>query len=339
VRIAQVSTVGSPVAPAHSGSIEGIVWLLTKELVAMGHEVTVFGVAGSTCAGKLVGTLPEPYAGAGAPGDWHVCEMVNLAAALERSEGFDVVHSHAYLWSLPFDSLSCAPMVHTTHVMPGDDGALLRRRYPQACVTALSSYQWALFPDLGPCPLVPNGVDPAMLPFRAAAGDYLCFLGRFIPGKGPVEAVEVARRLGMPLVLAGPRSGYFHTQVEPLVDGHLVRYAGTVTGEGRARLLGGARALLYPVREAEPFGLVPVEAMTCGTPVAAVGLGAVPELVEEGVTGAIAASVEELPAAVARALDLDRGVVRARALERFSGGAMARRYAAVYESVGGGGRR
>src|SRR5207302_11313270 len=142
--------------------------------------------------------------------------------------------------------------------------------------------------------------------------------GRFSPGKGPVEAVAAARALGVRILLAGPPNDYFREHVEPLVDGRSVEYAGYVSGAARDRLLGGARALLYPVQEPEPFGLVQVEAMMCGTPVAAIGIGAVPEIIDEGVTGFYASSADDFTDVVLQTLALDRRSVRERGEARFS---------------------
>jgi len=168
--------------------------------------------------------------------------------------------------------------------------------------------------------------------------DYLLYLGRFTPGKGPLAAIEAAQAAGMHLVLAGPENGYFRETIAPLVDGSRVRYAGSVTGESRSRLLGNAKALLYPLSEPEPFGMVMIEAMMCGTPVAALRLGAVPEVVDEGLTGCIVESPADLPRQIERALALDRRAVRRRAEERFSGERMAREYLGIYEKLIGSGR-
>jgi glycosyltransferase involved in cell wall biosynthesis len=333
MRIAQVSTLSTPVRREGSDSIESLVWLLSRELTALGHEVTVFACAGSEPHGELVVTLPGPYARDGSPGDWHVCEWINLCRAVEQSARFDVLHSHAYLWGLPLQALSHAPIVHTLHVSPYEDEARLWSLVPGAHVTAISHYQWSAFPERRPAAVIPHGVDPGQFTFRAEPEDYVCFLGRFIPGKGPVEAIAAARALGVRLLLAGPRSDGFREHVEPLVDGRSVEYVGFVSGRERDRLLGGAKALLYPVKEPEPFGLVQVEAMMCGTPVVATALGATPEIIDEGLTGYTAANAEELVRQVPRAFALDRRRVRERAEERFSAVRMAAKYAQLYQRL------
>ena len=335
MRIAQVSTVSAPVRHATAGSVESLVWLLTRELVRLGHEVTVFGTAGSECDGKLVATLPGSYGAKGTFDDWQLCEWVNLARALERSSEFDIIHTHAYLWGLPLERMSPGAMVHTLHIVPDDNNALLWRQYSDARVTALSQHQWSEFPDLKPAAVIPHGVDVTEFTFREKPDDYVLYLGRFISGKGPLHAIAAAKALGLRLVLAGPENSYFREHVRPLVDGRHVQYAGFVSGVARDKLLGGARALLYPIQHPEAFGLVLVEAMLCGTPVAAVRLGAVPEIVEEGVTGCLANGMSDFSKAVVSALELDRRRARLRAEQRFSAEQMALAYVSFYEQIAG----
>lgn len=333
MRIAQIATVESPVRQSHTGSIEGLVWLLTRELTRLGHEVTVFGTADSEINGELVATLPGPFGTAGTPDDWQVCEWINLCRAIEQSGRFDVVHSHAYLWGMPLERLAHAPMVHTLHTWPHMLDERLWSLVPDACVTAISHCQWQTDPHLRPAAVIHHGVDSSQFTFRAHPQDYVCYLGRFISSKGPTVAIEAARSLGLRLLLAGPDDNDYHQNVEPLLDGKRVEYVGWVGGADRDRFLGNARALLYPIQYPEPFGLVLVEAMMCGTPVAAMRLGAVPEVVDEGVTGYSAASAADYPEAVQRALALDRRRVRDRAAERFSAERMARQYVEVYRRV------
>jgi glycosyltransferase involved in cell wall biosynthesis len=325
----------TPVRGEGSDSIEGLVWLLSRELTALGHEVTVFACAGSEPCGELVATLPGPYATAGSPDDWKLCEWLNLCRAVEQAGRFDVLHSHAYLWGLPLQRLSRAPLVHTLHVWPYENEARLWSLVPEARVTAISAYQWSAFPALRPAAVIHHGVDPGQFTPGLEPDDYVCYLGRFTPGKGPLEAVTAARALGVRLLLAGPEGDYFRQDVAPHVDGRHVEYVGYVTGRERNELLRRARALLYPVREPEPFGLVQVEAMMCGTPVVALRRGAVPEIIDEGVTGYTAASPEEFVRQVPRGFVLDRRRVRARAEERFSARRMAREYSAFYQRLTG----
>jgi glycosyltransferase involved in cell wall biosynthesis len=333
MRIAQISTLASPVREDAFGSVEALVWLLTRELSRLGHEVTVFGAGGSKVDGQFVETLPGQYGEPNSFDDWQLCEWVNLSRAVEQSGRFDVMHSHAYLWGLPLTSFSKSPMVHTLHIVPDDTTAHLWSMYPDGLVTGISRHQWSAYPALRPTAIVPHGLDISQFKFQEKPSDYVCYLGRFTSGKGPKHAIAAARALGLRLLLAGPSDPYFREHVQPLVDGKNVEYIGPVSGVERNKLLGGANALLYPIQYPEAFGLVLVEAMLCGTPIAAINLGAVPEIVEPGVSGFLASSTDEFANIIPKCFELDRKKVRQSAEHRFSAERMARDYVRVYEQM------
>jgi glycosyltransferase involved in cell wall biosynthesis len=335
MRIAQIAPLATTVRPDLAGSIEGLVWLLARELSKLGHEVTVFGADGSEVPepARFVATMPGPYGQNGSPWTWYACEWMSLCRAVEASARFDLMHAHSYLWSVPLSPLAGCPMVHTTHVFPDEEEASMWRQHPDACISAVSEAQWAAYSDLRPSAVIPHGIDVAAHTFRAEPEDYLCWVGRFQPGKGPGEAIDVARALGIRLLLAGQENEYFNEAIAPRVDGSAVEFVGPVGAVERDALLGGARALLYPVLAPEPFGLVLVEAMMSGTPVATFGLGAAPEIVEEGVTGAVEPPGGDLGTAVGRCLRLDRAGVRERARARFGADRMTAQYVELYTRV------
>jgi glycosyltransferase involved in cell wall biosynthesis len=335
LRIAQISPVAMPVRPGEGDSIEQLVWLLTEELVRRGHAVTLFATGDSVTSAELHSVYPRGYEHDEDLWDWRHAETLNAAAAFERAREFDLIHSHAYHFALPFTRLVAIPTVHTCHTEVDPDLREGFARYREAQVVAISGFQARQLTGLERVCVIHNGIATEAFPFREAAGDYLLYLGRMIPDKGPAEAVEVARAAGMPVVLAGPPSDYFREAVEPLVDGSGVRYVGAVDHATRDRLLSEAAALVHPVTYPEPFGLVMVEAMSCGTPVAATPLGAVPEIVEPGVTGELAESPAELAERIPAVLALDRRRVREEAVRRFDYRRMADEHERLYRQLVG----
>ena len=335
MRIAQVATLSAPVRGESTGSVESLVWLLARELQKFGHEVTVFGTRDSHVSGRLESVLPGPYGSQGSLNDWHVCEYINLAHAVSKGGDFDVLHTHAYLWGLPLERLCKSKMVHTMHIVPDDDAARLWTLHPGAAVTALSRHQWSAYPELKPVAVIPHGLDTSEFAFCSTPDDYVLYLGRFVSGKGARHAIRYARELGLRLILAGPENAWFREHIKPHVDGKNVEYLGYVSGGDKVKLLCGARALLYPIQFPEAFGLVLIEAMLCGTPVVAMGIGAAPEIVDEGVTGFCVTNADDLLHAIPRAFTLSRPAIRAAAERRFSVERMARSYAEVYRQLAG----
>ena len=341
LRIGLVAPVAQSVPPARSGSIETVTDLLARGLVARGHDVTLFAAGSSATPATLHATFREGYHADESLWPWELCELFNLAAAVERAPAFDVLHAQAEYapLALAYSRLSPTPVVHTVHHWPTDPEVSLWSHYPEAPFIAVSAAQARRLAGLTVAGVVHHAVDPAALPFGPHPDDYLLFLGRFTAGKGVLEAIDGARRSGMRLVLAAAENDYYREVVDPLVDGDRVVYRGEVDPSARAALLGGARALLYPVQAEEPFGLVLAEAMACGTPVAALERGAVGEIVDDGVTGGVFDHLEDLVEGLPRIVTLDRARVRARALERFHPDRMVEGYARIYARLAATARR
>src|SRR5919201_3772946 len=317
LKIAEIAPVAMPVKPGEGDSIEQLVSLLTEELVRRGHDVTLFAVGGSVTTAELRSCYERGYRERDEVWDWRVLEQLSAAWAFEQAAEFDVVHSHSYHFALPFTRFVATPVVHTYHVQLGPEVLEGFSRYPEAQLVAISDFQRGELEGFDDVPVIHNGIDVDAFPFGAERGEYLAFLGRMIPSKGAVEAVRVARERRLPLVMAGPSTEWFEREVRPSVDGELIRYLGPIDPAGRNELLRGAAALLYPISYPEPFGLVMVEAMACGTPVAAFGVGAVPEVVEQGLGGHWVPLGGNVGDAVQSAVQLDRRRVRQRAVERF----------------------
>jgi glycosyltransferase involved in cell wall biosynthesis len=332
LRIAQVAPVAQSVPPAKSGSIETITALLVDGLVTRGHHVTLFATGSSTTSARLHATFDRGYCEDPSIWPWELCELFNLAAAVEQGDAFDVIHYQAEYspLSLALSRLSAAPLLQTLHHSPTAEEVAFWSRYPHAPFVAVSENQARALDGLAVVAVIPHAIDTAAYEYRARPDDYLLFLGRFSEGKGVLQAVATARRTNMRLILAGAENEYYRDAVEPLVDQDQIVYAGEVGPLEKNMLLGGARALLYPVQSGEPFGLVMAEAMACGTPVAALDRGAVREVVDDGATGCVFDSLDALVEGLPRVLRLDRGRVRARAVERFNADRMIDAYESVY---------
>lgn len=335
LRIAQIAPAGTAVRLGVGESVEQLVALMCDELVRRGHQVTLFATGDSQTTAELRYYFQQGYDTDPDLWDWQFTEYMHVGYAYSQAEDFDVVHCHSYHFGLPFAPFVHTPNVHTHHVQmePGViDGY---RRLQQVHLVAVSAFQAQIYAGRENVELIPHGIETDTFPLGRGDGGYLLFLGRMIRDKGPTEAIEIARRVGIPLVLAGPAEEGFDERVAPHVDGEFITYVGRVEPEERNRLLAGARALLYPLLYPEPFGLVVIEALACGTPVLGVGIGAVPELVDPGVTGFLASSWEGLADLVPQALELDREDVRRRAVERFDFRRMVDRHEELYQRLAG----
>lgn len=338
LRIAMVAPVATAVPPERSGSVETMTSLLTEGLVARGQEVTLFATASSRTAARLHALFEQGYREDLSLWPWELCELMNLSAAVERADEFDVIHYQAeyYPMSVALSRLTSTPVLQTLHHAPGPTEVALWSRYPDAPFVAVSREQARLLRGLNVAGIVPHGLDTDAFTFRERPDDYLVFLGRFTEGKGVLQAIDIARRVHMRLVLAAAENEYYRDVVAPAVDGRQIVYAGEVDHAAKVALLGGARALLYPVQSPESFGLVLAEAMACGTPAAALDCGPVAEIVEHGVSGGVFPSIPALVDGLPAILRLDRAAVRRHAVARFGVDQMVEGYLRVYARLAAG---
>jgi glycosyltransferase involved in cell wall biosynthesis len=340
LRIAVVAPPWFRVPPERYGGIEAVVSLLADGLVERGHDVTLFASGDSRTQARLVSALDAPAAGEIMQVDPGV---LHLLAVLRDDGPFDVLSDHIGPLGVLLAGLAPAPALQTIHIsLEGRPGRIFADAAPilPLQLVSLTCAQRTPQPGLPWVANIPNAIDLDAHSCRTTpGGDYLLWLGRMSPEKGPERAIEAARLAGMPLRLAGKMQAreerqHFEQVVAPLL-GPDAEYLGEVSHEERSELLAGALVLVNPIRWAEPFGLVMVEAMASGTPVVATRWGSVPEVVEHGRSGMIVDEIAEFPAAIEAAAALDRADVRRAAEQRFGPATMVEAYEQAFlEAVG-----
>ena len=328
-----LASIAHRVPPQSYGPWEQVASTLTEGLVARGHDVTLFATADSTTSARLIAVSPGGYEEN--PGmDAKVWESLHIAAVFERADQFDVISNQFDFLPLTYSRLTSTPVVTTIHGFSSERIVRVYAAYDDvAHYVALSDAN--RHPGLHYDATIHHGIDLDAFTVGNGGGGYLLFLGRIHPDKGAHTAIDVARRAGMPLVMAGivQDEGYFHELVEPHIDGERVRFLGPVGPAERDRLLGGAAALLHLIAFEEPFGLSVVESLATGTPVIATPLGSLPELVRHGTTGFLVNGVDDAVAAVGAILTLDRSACRHDAETRFSDDRMVDDYEALFRRV------
>jgi glycosyltransferase involved in cell wall biosynthesis len=339
LRVALVAPPLERVPPLAYGGTERIVHALASSLTDRGHDVTTFASGDSEVPGRLVPVVDQALRPAGFGGDPGPYFLRTLNEVLDRVPAFDLIHSHLEWWSLPLARLTDVPVVSTFHGrldLPWAPGLL--ERAPRGLV-AISRSQASAHPGID-WHIVHNGLDLREAPFRDRRSDALCFVGRVEPEKGLVEAIEIARAVERPLRIAAKvgtkpeQVAYFDEVFRPALEaaGSLVEYLGELAPAERDALFADSHATVMPGAWPEPFGLVAIESLACGTPVVARRVGALPEIVREGVDGWFGDDVSHLAFQVGRVEGLDRRAIRASVLERFSADRMADGYEAVYRT-------
>ncbi|RYZ42794.1 MAG: glycosyltransferase family 4 protein [Myxococcaceae bacterium] len=338
MKIAQVAPLTESVPPRTYGGTERVVSYLTEELVAQGHDVTLFASGDSTTRARLVAPCSRALRldpDCRDPLAVHF-EMFEMLA--RRAAGFDIIHFHTGYWHVPFMQRTGVPFLTTLHGrLDLPEVRRLHRCFDTLRLVPISESQRQSMADRAWLDAVHNGVPSQLYRQGKGRGGYLAFVGRISPEKRPDRAIEIALRAGMRLRIAAKvdrvDQRYFDEQIRPLLDTPGVEYLGELDDAGKADLLGHAEALLFPIDWPEPFGMVMIEAMACGTPVIAFAHGSVPEIVRHGETGFLVSSVEEAVRAVDALSGIERARCRAHFERHFTATLMARRYVERYQAL------
>jgi len=340
MRIAQIAPLHEAVPPKLYGGTERVVSFLTEELVAQGHDVTLFASGDSVTSATLESVWPRALRLDPAIRDPIAPHMLLMEAVRRRADEFDVLHFHMDYWPFSLFGRQRTPFVTTLHgrldlaeLPPVFD------MFPNAPIVSISDAQRRPLPQARYVATVQHGLPENLLTPQPGPKDYLAFLGRIAPEKGPDKAIRIARACGIPLKMAAKVDRadqvYFDEVIRPMLSGGGVELIGEINDAQKPEFLSGAKALLTPIDWPEPFGLVMIEAMACGTPVIAFNRGSVPEIVEDGVTGYIVEDERGAMAAVDRLARLSRATVRQRFEERFTSRRMAEDYLGIYRSLAG----
>ncbi len=340
MRIAQIAPLYEAVPPKLYGGTERVVAHLCNALIDLGHEVTLFAAGDACTSASLVAVRDQAMRLDEAPlqSDFaaHLCMLHEVRRCADE---FDILHFHVDMLHFPLFEQHAAQTVTTLHGrldlkdLPG-----VYQRWPDYALVSISNRQRAPLPSANWVATVPHGVPSSHFDFcERPAGGYLAFLGRISPEKGPDLAIRLAQLAGMPLKIAAKVDAvdkvYFESVVKPLLDDPSIEFVGEIRDECKSEFLGNAFALLFPIHWPEPFGLVMIESMACGTPVIAWDHGSVPEVIEPGVGGFIVDSVEEALAAIAGISRIDRRGVRNAFEQRFTAANMACAYVGLYEQL------
>jgi glycosyltransferase involved in cell wall biosynthesis len=341
MRIAQIAPLHEACPPRYYGGTERVVSYLTEELVALGHEVTLFASGDSRTSARLVPICPRALrldSGVADPLVYHLV-MFNRVAA--RAAEFDILHFHTDYLHFPVFAGLGVPTVTTLHGrLDLPDLPVAYAEFPEMPLVSISDNQRLPLPWANWRATVHHGLPRDLYRPGSGAGGYLAFIGRISPEKRLDRAVEIARRVGLPLKIAAKVDkvdrSYFDAVIRPLLAAPAIEYLGEISDDEKGQFLGEAAALLFPIDWPEPFGLAMIEAMANGTPTIAFRCGAVSEVIDDGVTGFIVDDLDAAVAAVRPALTLSRAAVRRRFEQHFSAGRMAGDYLAVYEGLADG---
>ncbi|MBH8565140.1 glycosyltransferase family 4 protein [Nostoc sp. CENA67] len=337
MKIAQVAPLWERVPPLSYGGIELVVSRLTDELVRRGHEVTLFASGDSQTLANLEAVYLRALRLDQNVQDYAVYQILELSQVYQQAAEFDIIHSHVGMTALPLASLVSTPTLHTLHDSFTKDSRKVFSYHQNQPYVSISNAQRQI--NLNYVGTVYNGIEPLDYPFVAQPQQppYLVFLGRFSPAKGPQHAIAIAKQSGWCLKMAGKvdvvDSKFFEQEIAPHIDDQQIEYLGEINHAEKAELLGNAAITLFPITWQEPFGLVMIESMATGTPVIAINLGSVQEVIAHGITGFICQNYEEMATMIPAALKLTRQTCREHVENKFSVNQMVNGYEAIYKQI------
>ena len=333
MRIAMLSPIAWRTPPRKYGPWELVVSLITEGLVKKGIDVTLFATADSVTDGKLHAVVPRPYEEDRSL-DAKVCECLHISEVFEKAEDFDLIHNHFDFLPLSYSRLTKTPVLTTIHGFSSPKILTVYKKYNDTSFyVSISNADRSS--ELDYIDTVYHGINLDSFTFQETPEDYLLFLGRIHHDKGAGEAIQIARKASMKLIMAGiiQDEAYFKDQVEPFIDGSQIKFVGSVTNEQRNELLGRALGFIHSINFNEPFGLSVVEANACGTPVVAFKKGSMPEIISDGENGFLADDVASAVEAIANLKTISRHKCRSVVEERFSQDRMVENYLAVYRKI------
>jgi glycosyltransferase involved in cell wall biosynthesis len=338
MRIAQIAPLTESVPPRLYGGTERIVSFLTEELVGMGHDVTLFASGDSQTSARLEAGWPMALRFDKTVRDMYAPHMLMVERVARSADEFDVLHCHLDYWPFSLLSRQPTPFLTTLHGrLDLPELAPLYSAFDLAPLVSISDAQRQPLPDANFVSTVYHGLPENLLNRLDVPRGYLAFLGRICPEKRPDRAIRIARATGMPLKIAAKvdrvDTDYYETMIRPMIDGEQIQMIGEIGDSEKSAFLSGARALLVPIDWPEPFGLVMIEAMACGTPVIAYRHGSVPEIIEDGTTGFIVDDEAQAVAALSRVNELSPAFIRHRFEQRFTARRMAEDYLALYRRL------
>ncbi|MDO9537617.1 MAG: glycosyltransferase family 4 protein [Thermoplasmata archaeon] len=333
MRIAMLSPIAWRTPPRKYGPWELVTSLITEGLVKKGIDVTLFATADSVTGGKLHAVVPRPYEEDRSL-DAKVCECLHISELFERAESFDLIHNNFDFLPLTYSKLTKTPVLTTIHGFSSPKILPVYKKYNDTnFYVSISNANRS--PELNYIDTVYHGINMENFTYQKTPEDYLLFLGRIHHDKGASEAIQIARKAGKKLIMAGiiQDESYFKEQVEPFIDGTQVKFVGAVGPEMRDELLGKALGFIHSINFNEPFGLSVVEANACGTPVVAFNKGSMPEIISDGENGFLVNDVSSAADAISNLKTISRQRCRAIVEERFSQDKMVEKYLAVYRQI------